>query len=172
MNHLCCVFIFEDIWWIRLTNGVLRKGSLYVHCPLSIVHCPLSIVHCPLSIWSILFGKSTRKRSTNKFNPKDWWFKTLLYRCESGRLVCVVVQQGNIEPNEVISLPETQVEKFVNRSQGQLLLQLNQRGSIRVYPKAGRVDSSNYDPIPAWISGCQLTALNYQTPGTLALNWH
>mmetsp|Transcript_14314 Transcript_14314/g.18561 ORF Transcript_14314/g.18561 Transcript_14314/m.18561 type:complete len:877 (+) Transcript_14314:211-2841(+) len=37
------------------------------------------------------------------------------------------------------------------------------RHLIRVYPSGKRVDSSNYDPIPAWNSGCQIVALNYQT---------
>ena len=27
-----------------------------------------------------------------------------------------------------------------------------------------RVDSSNYDPMPPWILGSQMCALNYQTP--------
>ena len=35
----------------------------------------------------------------------------------------------------------------------------------RIYPKGTRVDSSNYDPIPAWSTGNQMVALNYQTPG-------
>jgi hypothetical protein len=33
----------------------------------------------------------------------------------------------------------------------------------RIYPKGTRVDSSNYVPIPAWSTGNQLVALNYQT---------
>ena len=33
----------------------------------------------------------------------------------------------------------------------------------RVYPKGLRVDSSNYNPMPAWLSGFQVVALNYQT---------
>jgi len=35
----------------------------------------------------------------------------------------------------------------------------------RVYPKGQRIDSSNYCPIPFWNVGCQMVALNYQTPG-------
>ena len=35
----------------------------------------------------------------------------------------------------------------------------------RVYPKGQRIDSSNYNPIPLWNSGCQMVALNYQTAG-------
>ncbi|EIW70015.1 hypothetical protein TREMEDRAFT_38681 [Tremella mesenterica DSM 1558] len=33
----------------------------------------------------------------------------------------------------------------------------------RVYPKALRITSSNYDPIPFWSAGCQLVAINWQT---------
>lgn len=33
----------------------------------------------------------------------------------------------------------------------------------RIYPKGQRIDSSNYNPVPMWNSGCQMVALNYQT---------
>ena len=35
----------------------------------------------------------------------------------------------------------------------------------RVYPKPSRTDSSNPSPMHAWAAGCQMVALNYQTPG-------
>ena len=34
---------------------------------------------------------------------------------------------------------------------------------IRVYPVGGWANSSNYDPVHAWNSGCQIVSLNYQT---------
>ena len=34
----------------------------------------------------------------------------------------------------------------------------------RIYPKGQRLDSSNYNPVIFWSAGCQLVALNYQTP--------
>ena len=34
----------------------------------------------------------------------------------------------------------------------------------RVYPAGKRFDSSNYDPLVFWRVGCQMVALNYQTP--------
>lgn len=40
----------------------------------------------------------------------------------------------------------------------------NKKQFARIYPAATRVDSSNYDPVPAWNAGCQIVALNYQTP--------
>lgn len=33
----------------------------------------------------------------------------------------------------------------------------------RIFPHGMRIDSSNYDPVPAWAAGSQLVALNYQT---------
>lgn len=47
-------------------------------------------------------------------------------------------------------------EKFV---------EYNSKALSRIYPRGGRVDSSNYNPLPYWLRGCQLVALNFQTPG-------
>ncbi|XP_077409858.1 1-phosphatidylinositol 4,5-bisphosphate phosphodiesterase delta-1a isoform X2 [Vanacampus margaritifer] len=35
----------------------------------------------------------------------------------------------------------------------------------RTYPAGSRTDSSNYNPVPMWNAGCQIVALNFQTPG-------
>lgn len=40
----------------------------------------------------------------------------------------------------------------------------NQTHMTRTYPSGKRVDSSNYNPMLAWSTGCQLVALNFQTP--------
>lgn len=40
----------------------------------------------------------------------------------------------------------------------------NQTHMSRTYPGGARVDSSNYGPLGAWSTGCQMTALNFQTP--------
>ncbi|KAJ8386147.1 hypothetical protein AAFF_G00176550 [Aldrovandia affinis] len=34
----------------------------------------------------------------------------------------------------------------------------------RTYPAGSRTDSSNYNPVPLWDTGCQIVALNFQTP--------
>ncbi|XP_052403753.1 1-phosphatidylinositol 4,5-bisphosphate phosphodiesterase delta-1 isoform X2 [Carassius gibelio] len=34
----------------------------------------------------------------------------------------------------------------------------------RIYPAGMRTDSSNYNPVPLWNAGCQIVALNFQTP--------
>ncbi|XP_044144661.1 1-phosphatidylinositol 4,5-bisphosphate phosphodiesterase beta-4 isoform X2 [Bufo gargarizans] len=44
------------------------------------------------------------------------------------------------------------------------LVNYNKRQMSRIYPKGGRVDSSNYMPQIFWNAGCQMVSLNYQTP--------
>ncbi|XP_073433451.1 1-phosphatidylinositol 4,5-bisphosphate phosphodiesterase gamma-1-like [Dendrobates tinctorius] len=65
---------------------------------------------------------------------------------------------------DMSSFPETKAEKYASRSKGKRFLQYNRRQLSRVYPKGQRLDSSNYDPLPMWICGSQLVALNFQTP--------
>uniref|UniRef100_A0A674N6S3 Phosphoinositide phospholipase C n=1 Tax=Takifugu rubripes TaxID=31033 RepID=A0A674N6S3_TAKRU len=45
----------------------------------------------------------------------------------------------------------------------------NKRQMSRIYPKGGRVDSSNYMPQIFWNAGCQMVSLNFQTPGIVIL---
>ncbi|XP_055508151.1 1-phosphatidylinositol 4,5-bisphosphate phosphodiesterase gamma-1 [Leucoraja erinacea] len=65
---------------------------------------------------------------------------------------------------DMSSFPETKAEKYVNRAKGKKFLQYNRLQLSRIYPKGQRLDSSNYDPLPMWICGSQLVALNFQTP--------
>ncbi|XP_040287749.1 1-phosphatidylinositol 4,5-bisphosphate phosphodiesterase gamma-1-like isoform X2 [Bufo bufo] len=65
---------------------------------------------------------------------------------------------------DMSSFPETKAEKYASRSKGKKFLQYNRRQLSRVYPRGQRLDSSNYDPLPMWICGSQLVALNFQTP--------
>ncbi|KAJ9070789.1 1-phosphatidylinositol 4,5-bisphosphate phosphodiesterase delta-1, variant 2 [Entomophthora muscae] len=44
-------------------------------------------------------------------------------------------------------------------------LRHNQRFLSRVYPDGLRIDSSNFNPLPFWLAGFQLVALNYQKFG-------
>nr|XP_054323289.1 1-phosphatidylinositol 4,5-bisphosphate phosphodiesterase gamma-1 isoform X4 [Pongo pygmaeus] len=65
---------------------------------------------------------------------------------------------------DMSSFPETKAEKYVNKVKGKKFLQYNRLQLSRIYPKGQRLDSSNYDPLPMWICGSQLVALNFQTP--------
>uniref|UniRef100_A0A671WFR5 1-phosphatidylinositol 4,5-bisphosphate phosphodiesterase gamma n=1 Tax=Sparus aurata TaxID=8175 RepID=A0A671WFR5_SPAAU len=64
---------------------------------------------------------------------------------------------------DMSSFPETKAEKYVNVIKGKKFLQYNRLQLSRIYPKGQRLDSSNYDPLPMWLCGSQLVALNFQT---------
>ncbi|XP_075882203.1 1-phosphatidylinositol 4,5-bisphosphate phosphodiesterase gamma-1 [Nelusetta ayraudi] len=64
---------------------------------------------------------------------------------------------------DMSSFPETKAEKYVNKVKGKKFLQYNRLQLSRIYPRGQRLDSSNYDPLPMWLCGSQLVALNFQT---------
>ncbi|XP_062379544.1 1-phosphatidylinositol 4,5-bisphosphate phosphodiesterase beta-4 [Sardina pilchardus] len=73
-----------------------------------------------------------------------------------------VAEENNIHHNMssfnetvCLGLLKTSAIEFVN---------YNKRQMSRIYPKGGRVDSSNYMPQIFWNAGCQMVALNFQTP--------
>jgi len=60
------------------------------------------------------------------------------------------------------SFSEGKVAKFIAK-EATTYVEYNMYQLSRIYPKGTRFDSSNYDPVPSWNSGCQIVALNYQT---------
>ncbi|KAJ8559472.1 hypothetical protein K7X08_003530 [Anisodus acutangulus] len=48
---------------------------------------------------------------------------------------------------------------------GHQLIRFTQRNMLRIYPKGSRIDSSNYDPLIAWMRGAQMVAFNMQGYG-------
>ncbi|WAR19423.1 PLCB4-like protein, partial [Mya arenaria] len=68
---------------------------------------------------------------------------------------CVHYHMSSFNENTGLGYLKTQAVEFVN---------YNKRQMSRIYPKGGRVDSSNYMPQIFWNAGCQMVALNFQTP--------
>eukprot|EP00004_Rigifila_ramosa_P011698 TRINITY_DN24_c0_g1_i6.p1 TRINITY_DN24_c0_g1~~TRINITY_DN24_c0_g1_i6.p1 ORF type:complete len:1277 (-),score=394.93 TRINITY_DN24_c0_g1_i6:93-3458(-) len=64
-------------------------------------------------------------------------------------------QMSSFAEGKTFKLIESERDGFVK---------FNARQLSRIYPAGGRVDSSNYEPIIPWSAGCQIVALNYQTP--------
>ncbi|CAG5134716.1 unnamed protein product, partial [Candidula unifasciata] len=60
---------------------------------------------------------------------------------------------------EISSFSEERIGK-----DDRFIIQYNQNQISRVYPKFFRLTSTNFDPVPKWNVGCQMVALNYQTP--------
>ncbi|XP_051174299.1 1-phosphatidylinositol 4,5-bisphosphate phosphodiesterase-like [Leptopilina boulardi] len=68
----------------------------------------------------------------------------------------------NIHHN-MSSFSETAALNYLKTS-GVEFVNYNKRQMSRIYPKGTRVDSSNYMPQVFWNAGCQMVALNFQTP--------
>ncbi|EJW88031.1 hypothetical protein WUBG_01061, partial [Wuchereria bancrofti] len=72
--------------------------------------------------------------------------------CESKQMSYGIFSMNESRAYELVK--ENPIE-FVNHNKKQI---------TRVYPKGKRVDSSNFWPIKFWNCGCQMTAINMQTP--------
>ncbi|NXX74106.1 PLCZ1 phosphodiesterase, partial [Urocolius indicus] len=62
------------------------------------------------------------------------------------------------------SIGELRARKFVKHSARDFVSH-TARFITRIYPKGTRATSSNYNPQEFWNVGCQMVALNFQTPG-------
>ncbi|XP_074892270.1 1-phosphatidylinositol 4,5-bisphosphate phosphodiesterase delta-3 [Buteo buteo] len=67
-------------------------------------------------------------------------------------------------PCEMSSFSERKARKLIKEA-GPALVQYNAQQLSRVYPLGLKMNSSNYNPQEMWNAGCQLVALNFQTPG-------
>lgn len=65
-------------------------------------------------------------------------------------------------PYEMSSFSEGKTNTLLKK-QPEDFIAYNKKQLSRIYPAGIRVNSSNYDPAPAWNAGCQIVALNYQT---------
>ncbi|KAM9311386.1 1-phosphatidylinositol 4,5-bisphosphate phosphodiesterase zeta-1 [Gastrophryne carolinensis] len=57
------------------------------------------------------------------------------------------------------------VARRLARQSAQEFIHHTRRFLTRIYPKGARTTSSNYHPVEFWNVGCQMVALNFQTPG-------
>ncbi|XP_078392571.1 1-phosphatidylinositol 4,5-bisphosphate phosphodiesterase delta-1a isoform X1 [Cetorhinus maximus] len=65
---------------------------------------------------------------------------------------------------EMSSFVENKFNKLAQET-AKPFIHLNTRQLSRIYPAGLRTDSSNYSPLDMWNAGCQIVALNFQTPG-------
>ncbi|KAJ8414288.1 hypothetical protein AAFF_G00051580, partial [Aldrovandia affinis] len=67
-------------------------------------------------------------------------------------------------PSEMSSFSESEALRHI-KDLGIQFVRHNSRQLSRIYPSGQRLQSSNYDPQDMWNGGCQIVALNFQTPG-------
>jgi phosphatidylinositol phospholipase C delta len=65
------------------------------------------------------------------------------------------LQMSSFAEGKAEDLASDKPERYIKHNQFQL---------SRIYPSGIRTDSSNYSAVPLWNAGCQVVALNYQTP--------
>ncbi|KAM4606385.1 1-phosphatidylinositol 4,5-bisphosphate phosphodiesterase delta-1a isoform 2-T2 [Polymixia lowei] len=64
-------------------------------------------------------------------------------------------EMSSFKESKAFNLAETSATAYVHHNMDKL---------SRIYPAGSRTDSSNYNPVPMWNVGCQIVALNFQTP--------
>lgn len=109
-------------------------------------------------------GKNTPKRDPTKVCSKlSPELSELVVYCRSVAF-SGFENMSEKPPNEMSSFCESDALKLIKDS-GKLFVRHNSRQLSRIYPSGQRLQSSNYDPQEMWNGGCQMVALNFQTPG-------
>uniref|UniRef100_A0A8C5DQ18 Phosphoinositide phospholipase C n=1 Tax=Gouania willdenowi TaxID=441366 RepID=A0A8C5DQ18_GOUWI len=65
---------------------------------------------------------------------------------------------------EMSSFKESKAFNLADTSGTRSFCHHNMDKLSRIYPAGSRTNSSNYNPVPMWNVGCQIVALNFQTP--------
>ncbi|NXV75757.1 PLCZ1 phosphodiesterase, partial [Atlantisia rogersi] len=105
-----------------------------------------------------------RKKSKRKKLKIAIALSDLVIYTKSQRFVSFEHSLANQKCYENNSIGETRAQKFVKHS-AQEFVSHTSRFITRIYPKGTRTNSSNYNPQEFWNVGCQMVALNFQTPG-------
>lgn len=64
-------------------------------------------------------------------------------------------EMASFKEGKALKLAEESATEYIRHNTDKL---------SRIYPGGMRTDSSNYNPVPMWNAGCQIVALNFQTP--------
>ncbi|KAM9337409.1 1-phosphatidylinositol 4,5-bisphosphate phosphodiesterase delta-1a isoform 1-T1 [Symphorus nematophorus] len=64
-------------------------------------------------------------------------------------------EMSSFKESKAFNLAETSATAYIHHNMDKL---------SRIYPAGSRTNSSNYNPVPMWNVGCQIVALNFQTP--------
>ncbi|XP_059127896.1 1-phosphatidylinositol 4,5-bisphosphate phosphodiesterase delta-3 isoform X1 [Peromyscus eremicus] len=102
-----------------------------------------------------------QRRRAKQISPD---LSALAVYCCASRLRTLNPRPRPPQPCQVGSLGERKARKFT-REAGNSFVRHNTQQLTRVYPMGLRMNSANYNPQEMWNAGCQLVALNFQTPG-------
>ncbi|NXX43837.1 PLCZ1 phosphodiesterase, partial [Tricholaema leucomelas] len=105
-----------------------------------------------------------RKKSKMKKKKIALTLSDLVIYTQSVKFVSFEHSLANQKCYENNSIGEVRARKFVKHSAKEFVSHTS-RFITRIYPKASRTSSSNYNPQDFWNVGCQMVALNFQTEG-------
>ncbi|KFP68777.1 1-phosphatidylinositol 4,5-bisphosphate phosphodiesterase zeta-1, partial [Cariama cristata] len=105
-----------------------------------------------------------RKKAKVKKTKVSIALSDLVIYTKSEKFVSFEHSLANQKCYENNSIGEVRARKFVKHSARQFVSHTS-RFITRIYPKGTRMNSSNYNPQDFWNVGCQMVALNFQTPG-------
>ncbi|KAM5157006.1 inactive phospholipase C-like protein 2 isoform 1-T2 [Mantella aurantiaca] len=90
----------------------------------------------------------------------------LVSLCKSVQFVDFPSSVQNQKYWEVCSFNEVAAGKYANDNPGDFV-NYNKKFLSRIFPSPMRIDSSNMNPQDYWKCGCQIVAMNFQTPGLM-----
>lgn len=111
----------------------------------------------------------TTKESEHKSKPKKSKMKLakglsdLVIYCKSVHFNSFEHAKNNQSFYEMASFKESKAQHLAETSANGYIHHNIDKLS-RIYPAGSRTDSSNYNPMTMWNAGCQIVALNFQTP--------
>ncbi|NXL78669.1 PLCZ1 phosphodiesterase, partial [Leptocoma aspasia] len=108
---------------------------------------------------------SPHKKPKVKMGKISLALSDLVVYTKSQKFVSFEHSQQHQQCFENNSIGESQARKLA-RLQAKQFISHTTRFITRIYPKGTRMSSSNYNPQEFWNVGCQMVALNFQTPGT------
>uniref|UniRef100_A0A7N6AT60 Phosphoinositide phospholipase C n=1 Tax=Anabas testudineus TaxID=64144 RepID=A0A7N6AT60_ANATE len=104
------------------------------------------------------------KRKKNKLKLAKALSDMVVY-CKSVHFRSFEDAKNNQSFYEISSFKEGDAIKLAEES-ANAYIRYNVDKLSRIYPAGSRTDSSNYNPVPLWNTGCQIVALNFQTACT------
>nr|XP_021135639.1 1-phosphatidylinositol 4,5-bisphosphate phosphodiesterase zeta-1 isoform X2 [Columba livia] len=105
-----------------------------------------------------------RKKAKMKKKKLALALSDLVIYTKSQKFVSFEHSLENQKCYENNSIGEVRARKFIKNSAREFISHTS-RFLTRIYPKGTRTNSSNYNPQEFWNVGCQMVALNFQTPG-------
>ncbi|XP_054828535.1 inactive phospholipase C-like protein 1 [Eublepharis macularius] len=113
---------------------------------------------------------SRRMSEESLWEPKTTWLckglSDMVSICKSVKFTDFESSMKSQNYWEICSFSESEASKISNEYPEDFV-NYNKKFLSRIYPSAMRIDSSNVNPQDFWNCGCQIVAMNYQTPGPM-----